>query len=364
MSASHTDLRQKLRLTLVTQGDPAQLSGGYLYHARMAAAAPRHDAQLEFLSIPRRPFPLATLDARTIMGRLKAPDAVLLDSIVAGVVAPWLGSRTSNPPVVAVIHQQPGGVDYWPLRSAVQARLDLYAYRRVSRLIAASEQLADRLRAAGLPADRIRVVPPGRDPAEGQPPRPAGDLRSGRALAALCISNWTPNKGIHWLLEAIASLPATTVTLHLVGNPSSEPRYARQLRQRLANDDLRGRVVIHGSLPAVEVAGLLQAADVVVHPSAHEAYATVCAEAMAAGVPVIASRVDNLLYLVREGIDGLLTSPGDVRAIASALALLAADSERRSLMGASARSRAMAWPTWAESADRFFGVIRESLAGK
>src|SRR5256885_408290 len=83
------------------------------------------DGHLDFLSIPRRPFPLAMLDARTILGQLKASDAVLLDSIVAGVVAPWLGSLGSSPPVVAVIHQQPGGVDYWPVRSALQARLDL-----------------------------------------------------------------------------------------------------------------------------------------------------------------------------------------------------------------------------------------------
>ena len=353
-----------LQLCLLTEGDPAQLTGGYLYHRRMAAAAPEHQAKLDFVSIPRRPFPLATGDARRRLRQLESVDGILLDSIIAGVAAPWIGRLADGKRMIGVIHQQPGGVDYGPLRSRLQARFDLLAYRQIAGLIAASDYLADRLHRQGLPASRITVVPPGRDPAEGQPPVPAGDLRRGRKLGAICISNWTHNKGIHWLLDAIARLPPDTATLHLVGDMTAEPSYARRMAQRIAQNDLRDRIVTHGALTSVEVAGLLQAADVLVHPSLHEAYATVCAEAMAAGIAVVASRVDNLPYLLKDGVEGILTSPGDVEAIASALALLAADPERRMAIGRAAYARAATRPTWAQSADRFFATIRDRLTGK
>jgi glycosyltransferase involved in cell wall biosynthesis len=353
-----------MHLALLTEGDPGQLSGGYLYHRRMALAASRHGARLNFVSIPRRRFPLGMSDARARLGELKLADAVLLDSIVAALMAPWLPALTRTRPVIAVIHQQPGGADYSPLRSAIQARLDMLAYRRVAALIPASEFIAERLRGARLEARRITVVRPGRDPAEGQPPVNPGDLRRGRTLAALCISNWTRNKGIHWLLEALGSLPDETATLHLVGDTESQPRYAEQLQRRIAQADLRHRVVTHGRLPTAAVAGLLGAGDALLHPSAHEAYGTVVAEAMSAGLPVIASRVDNVPYLVRDGTDGILIRTGDVAAMASALALLASEPERRLGMGRAAQQRAMTWPTWAESAERFFSEIRARLAGE
>ena len=78
--------------------------------------------------------------------------------------------------------------------------------------------------------------------------------------------------------------------------------YAARSAGCLPDPALAGRVVVHGSLPPEELARLYRSADVFVHPSLHEAYGTACAEAMAAGLPVIASRTDNLPYLVRDGM--------------------------------------------------------------
>ena len=352
-----------IHVKLVTLGDPTQLSGGYLYHQRMAAAAPTHGAQLGFVSIPRRAFPLALAASRTLLRRLGPTDAVLIDSIVAALAAPWLRRLGRTTPVVAVVHQEPGGVDAAPWRSAIQRRLDLSAYRRVTTIIVVSDFLANELRIQRIDGSRITVVPPGRDAAQQQPVVPAGDLRAGRAVAAICVSNWTRNKGVHWLLEATAVLNPATVTLHLVGDTAVDPTYSRAIRARIARDDLRKRVVVHGRVPPAQVAGMLDAADLMVHPSRHESYGGACAEAMAAGLPVIASRVDNLPYLIRDGIDGILVPPGDVPRLAAAIAVVANDAARRNQMGASARSRAMAWPTWNQSADRFYQTIRQAIAG-
>ena len=74
-----------------------------------------------------------------------------------------------------------------------------------------------------MPAERIQVVEPGSDlPVPTSPP---ADLRRGRRLAVLSVANWSPNKGIVDLLDAVAGLPADTVTLHLVGSEDVDHAY-------------------------------------------------------------------------------------------------------------------------------------------
>lgn len=361
MHAGMTDSASPLRLALLTEGDPRQLSGGYLYQQRMAAAGPSHGAQVDFLSIPSAPFALQIAQARHRLATLPSCDVLLLDSIVAAAAAWWLRAVVRRMPVIALAHQQPGGADNGPVRSPLQRRLDLVAYRRATGVIAVSDWLASCLLTQGVPADRVVVVPPGADIPEASSAIDI-DLRMGRRAAVLCVSNWQPNKGIHLLLDAVAGLDAETATVHLVGNPAVDSRYQQRIRSRLARADLRDRVVVHGPLPPAEVARLLHSADLLAHPSRHEAYGAVAAEAMSAGLPVIAFRVDNLPYLVRDGIDGMLAPFPDVRWLSAALRVLIENPTRRQEMGAAARARALTWPTWAQSADRFFGAVRQALA--
>jgi glycosyltransferase involved in cell wall biosynthesis len=351
-----------LRVALLTLGDPGTLTGGYLNHLRMAQLAPQHDARIEFVSFPERPVPLAIAAAPAVIAqaRRRGADVVVLDSIAAAFLGPWLGWRAPRWPLLAMLHQPPGGIDYGPLRSTVQAGLDRLAYRHARRLLVASESLADELTAQGIPRDRVRVVPPGRDVAAA-PGAPPGDLRQGRRAALLCVGNWVARKGILSLLDAVARLPPDAATLHLAGDDQTEPDYAARVRARLRRPDLAGRVVVHGRLALADVAALYAAADVFVLPSLKEPYGTVYGEAMAAGLPVVGWRAGNLPYLADDGQEGLLVPPGDLAGLAQALERLAADEPLRRRMGEAARRRALARPTWAESAGLFFAAIREAL---
>lgn len=355
-------MTRTLVIALLTLGDPERLTGGYLYHRRLAELAPEHGARLDFVSFPERPFPLAALDAPAVLRRARRLDAqaLVLDSIAAAFLGPWLLVRPPRLPLVGMLHQPPGGIDHGPLRTALQARLDRLAYRHARRLLVASDALAEELVAAGVPRARLLVVPPGRDVAAAPGP-PPGDLRRGRHAAFLCVGNWVARKGLHFLLDAFARLPADAATLHLAGDDRAEPAYAARLRARLAQPDLTGRVVVHGPLSREAVAALYAAADAFVLPSLKEPYGTVYGEAMAAGLPVVGWRAGNLPYLADDGREGLLASPGDVAALAAALARLADDATLRQRLGDAARRRALTRPTWAESARRFFDTIREVI---
>jgi len=364
-----------MTIALLTLGDPGRLTGGYLYHQRLARLAPRHDSRIAFVSFPDRPFPLAASAAPAVLRRSRALGAhvLVLDSIAAAFLGPWLAIRRPALPLVGMLHQPPGGIDHGPLRTAVQARLDRLAYRLTRRLLVASESLADDLLAEGVPRARLRVVPPGRDVAgsAGPPGRdvagsagpPPGDLRHGRQAALLCVANWVERKGIHSLLDAFARLPSDVATLHLAGDDRADPAYAAQLRARLARPDLTGRVVVHGPLSLERVAALYQAADAFVLPSLKEPYGTVYGEAMTYGLPVVGWRAGNLPYLADHDREGLLVAPGDVLGFSGALLRLATDASLRARLGAAARARALARPTWEESGALFFAAVREAADG-
>ena len=343
---------------LVTLGDPRQLTGGYLYHRRLAALAPAHGWRLVFASVPEGPFPLPALAARQVVRHAlrHRPRAVIVDSIAAAYLAPALRDLAAVP-LLGSLHQSPGGIDHGPLRTALQARLDLLVYRRAARLLVASELLAKQLAAQGLPRQRLCVVPPGRDVAP-LPDGPLPDLRQGRAAAFLCVGNWIPRKGILPLLDAFARLPPAAGTLHLVGNDDVDRAYAARVRERLARADLRGRVVVHGPVSPARVAQLYAAADVFVLPSTREPFGTVYGEAMAMGLPVVGFAAGNLPYLASDGVEGRIVPVGDTAALARALRELADDPALRARLGAAARRRASRRPTWEQTAARFFGAVR------
>ncbi len=137
-------------------------------------------------------------------------------------------------------------------------------------------------------------------------------------------------KGLPVLFGALARLLGTHpgLQLTLVGDgPERAP-----LQARAAELGIAGAVAFAGPASQQEVAGYLSRADIFVLPSFAEGVPVVLMEAMAAGLPVIASNVGGVGELVREGA-GLLLAPGDTAALTRAIAALLGDPERRAAMG-------------------------------
>lgn len=354
---------QRLVIVLITLGNPRQLTGGYLYQLRMAELAGEHGAVMRFVSLPVRPFPLTVLDGPAALRRAlsEAPSVLVLDSIAAAFLGPWVARRPPGVPLVGLAHQPPGGIGQGALRTRLQASLDWLVYRRAVRVIAASEWLAAWFAARGVRRERLAVVTPGRDGSQSGGGELL-DLRDGYELAVLCVANWLPAKGIHALLEAFAALPPGRAVLHLVGETRSDRRYAARLERRLQRADLRGRVVVHGAVPPERVGVYYRSADLFVLPSYQETYGTVYAEALTAGLPVVGWRTGNLPYLIEQEREGLLVPTGDVGALAMAVERLTQDRALRERMAQAARERARRLPTWREAAAQFFGILRSVAA--
>lgn len=293
------------------------------------------------------------LNSRRILAEVERrhPDVVVVDSIIAWCFA----FSRSKLPMLGMLHQPPGGIDFGPVRTRLQGVMDRLAYRHFRRILVASDSLAEELRHLGL---HVFVVPPGRDVAAEIGP-PPGDLRRGRRIALLCVGNWVERKGILDLLRAFARLEGEAATLHLVGRTDVEPAYARGVQALLMRDDVRDRVVVHGPLPVGEVAAMYAAADAFVLPSHKEPYGTVYGEAMAFGLPVVGWRAGNLPYLAADDVEGLIVTPGDLGGLTAAMRRLAHDEPLRRRLGEAAALRASTRPTWDDVAKLFFDHLRD-----
>src|SRR5581483_11819941 len=138
--------------------------------------------------------------------------------------------------------------------------------------------------------------------------------------------------------------------------------YGRALRARLSPAAAR-RVRFRGTVPQPELIRAYRAADLLVLPSIwQESYGLPVAEAMACGVPVLATASGGVPELIEDGVTGKLVPRLDTQALTRALREMAADPARLRQMGRAARSRAERLLTWARSAERLERLYRGLLA--
>jgi glycosyltransferase involved in cell wall biosynthesis len=198
------------------------------------------------------------------------------------------------------------------------------AYGPVGRFICPSRFLAGKMAEAGVFPDRLRNVPHFVDCATIDVKRHAG----GEIAFAGRLS---PEKGVDTLIKAAGHLNAF---LHVAGEGPEAGRLAA-----LAEREAPGLVRFHGRMPKVQLHELLRTVSVVAVPSRwHENQPMIVLEAMACGVPVVASDLGGLSELIEPGVNGALTAHDDSDALAGALAPFLDNPDAALAMGRAARA--------------------------
>jgi len=212
--------------------------------------------------------------------------------------------------------------------------------------IAISHSVSDGLLDAGVPADRITVVPNGVELDRFEPgPAPAG------LAAELGLPPGVPVVGhvgriVEWkgqleFLEAFAGVARERPEARalVVGDRSDGGEaYEAAVRERADRPDLSGRVVFTGYRP--DVADVMRLCDVVAHTSIEpEPFGRGLIEAMALGTPIVAASRGGPLDIVREGETGYLADPTEAEAVGTAILRLLSDAELRQRMGRAAIER-------------------------
>jgi D-inositol-3-phosphate glycosyltransferase len=231
--------------------------------------------------------------------------------------------------------------------------------RAVDQVVATTADEAFELVQLGADLDRITVVPCGVDLGHFRPDGPRDGRRPGRRRV-VALSRLVERKGIGNVIAALPELP--DVELVVAGGPPAgmveDDAEARRFRAMAVSLGVSDRVELRGAVPREHVPALLRSADVVACCPWYEPFGLVAVEAMACGVPVVASDVGGLGENVVDGVTGLLVPPRQPRRIAEALAAILGDHDRRRAMGAAGRRRAEEFG-WERIAEQTLDVATE-----
>jgi glycosyltransferase involved in cell wall biosynthesis len=189
------------------------------------------------------------------------------------------------------------------------------------------------------------------------------DLVAGSAAggALLCVAALTFDKGHDVLLDALATISELPWRCVCVGSLDRDPPLVESLRQRARQRRLDGRVGFAGPRTGADLDRTYAAADVLVLASRAETYGMVVTEALARGLPVIATEVGGLSEALGNGADGirpgLLIAPEDPAALAGALGRWLGDAELRRRLRRAARERRGSLPAWSATTSVIANVL-------
>jgi glycosyltransferase involved in cell wall biosynthesis len=256
-------------------------------------------------------------------------------------------------------------------------------------IVAVSEHVASLIRAA-VPWYRGEIVTAhnGVDVEEFKPGS-GGSARGDDVPRILFVGRVSPEKGIHTLIEAFARVASRVedARLEIVGGRSTLREdfivgisdvpivralgrfydgsmgagYQDYLDGLVRKLGLTGKVRFVGRVPHDELPARYGASAVVVNPSLSESFGISVVEAMACGLPVVATRVGGMVETVVDGETGLLVEPEQPAALADAIVSLLQDAERSRKMGTGGRARAVACFSWGAQADKLLCTYRMVL---
>ena len=332
--------------------DPRRPSGGNVYDRRVCTAL--SDAGWSVLehqvagSWPD-PAPAATDALGRTLAAIPDDDVVLVDGLVGSAAADVVGEHARRLRVVVLVHLPLGvatparRIAESGLLSAVTAVVTTSAWCR-SWLV---EHYA-------LDPGRVRVAVPGTEPAE-----PAEGTAAGGAL--VCVGAVTTTKGHDVLVEALAQVVDLPWHCTCVGSLDIDPAFVAAVRDRIDGLGLAGRVRLDGPLVGTALDAAYGSADVLVLPSRMETYGMVVAEALARGMPVIATdtggTAEALGHTPGGGVPGLLVPPADAAALAGAIRTWLVDPGLRTFLRDAASHRRPALPRWTDTAAVVAGML-------
>ena len=240
-------------------------------------------------------------------------------------------------------------------------------YRRADAFACISREIEREALACGIARERVHYLPNAIDMTRFRPADDEEQLRlrhqfgvPAEATVCLFVGRLSREKGLMDLMEAWRSAPDA---LLLVGGPDMDGHpwnVGPAAREFVDRHGLATSVRFLGSVG--DVASLLRVADVAIQPSHFEALGLSAIEALASGVPVVASAVGGLLDFIVDGGNGLLCPPRDPSALARAIRTIVEDEGLRRRLAACARASVLAEYDEAVVSERF-GVLLRQLAG-
>ncbi|MDA1183551.1 MAG: glycosyltransferase family 4 protein [Acidobacteria bacterium] len=356
-------------VVLVVPGRIEARTGGTIYDRRIVHGLRDRGWHVDVLELDASfpyPTPVARAHADEALAGIAPGTIVIVDSLALGALPDLITREAGRVRIVALVHQPLAaatGLDADVAARFAQAERQALA---VATLVVITGHAARALLAPyAVPPERIVVVEPGTDtPPDAIGSR--GDRRAdtaGRgsarglgAVALLSVGTVHPGKGHDLLLDALAAVESRSWHLTCAGSLTRDPSTTSRLRELARRLGLADHVSFVGDLDRPELAARYDAADVFVLATRQETYGMAVAEALAHGLPVVATMTGAIPKLVGDEA-GILVPVDDKAALVAALARVLDDASLRARLGDGARRARQRLPTWAAAAERMSGAL-------
>ena len=339
-------------------GDFAAPTGGYVY-ARKILPLLAERLRIEVCQLPAG-FPLASeaeLDeAAAALAALNKPGVVFfIDGLAYGAL-PVSALDALNAPIVALVHHPLGleeGLN--PSEKAHLLKTEEEALALAEHIVAPSHGTARELtRLFSVPDRKITIAEPGI--LRGK--RSEG-AEAGEPLHVVTVGILTPRKGYGGLIDALNLVRDLPWRATIAGSLDRSPETAALVRRKLTEYGLEERVRLAGQFDEATLSSLYSSADIFALASFYEGYGMAFAEAMAHGLPVVASGEGAVRDTVPVSA-GFVCAAGDMAAFAEALRVLLSNAALRKEKAEGAWRHGRTLPDWAHTADTIAHVLKQA----
>jgi glycosyltransferase involved in cell wall biosynthesis len=348
-----------MKLGLVIYGSLDTLSGGYLYDRKLVEYLRAQGDTVEIISLPWRNYAAHLSDNLTF----KMPpnlDILIQDELNhPSLIAANAGKHPY--PIVSLVHH---------LRcSELRPNWQNGLYRIVEKKYLQSvdgfifnsrttERVVNSIIGNSKPS--IVAYPPTDRLGDAISENEIKERANSRELRMLFLGNIIERKGLHPLLNALASIEQNDILsyrLDVVGALTTDTTYVKAMQKQVVVNGLSSIVHFHGELDNDPLKGMLGQAHVLVVPSSYEGFGIVYLEGMAFGLPAIGTTAGAASEIIADGETGYLIEPDDSKTLAARLTSLADDRDMLARMSIKALRRYKAQPKWEQTANQ----IREFL---
>ncbi|MFZ1753333.1 MAG: glycosyltransferase family 4 protein [Caldilineaceae bacterium] len=365
-----------MRIGLVIYGSLDTLSGGYLYDRQLVNYLRGQGDSVEIISLPWRAYPHHLLDNFSPAWRRRLAgldvDILLQDELNHPSLA-WANRTFRNAPfpVVSIVHHLRASEEHpaWllPFYRWVEGRylasVDGFIFNSrttqetVEVLLGKHKRHSKAQKIIAYPAaDHVKL------PSAKTIQRLIEERRARAGpLEILFVGNLIPRKGLHHLLAALAQLSNRDWRLHAVGSTDVDSDYTARVQTQIERLGLGAAVTLHGRVNDTALAEYFSCCHLLAVPS-YEGFGIVYLEAMAFGLPVIASSAGAAHEIVRAGVNGFLVQPAAGAEMARVLGTCLADRSALAEMGRTARQFYDSHPTWAETGASIRGFLQEQVS--
>lgn len=339
-----------MKLALLVPGPLDQLTGGYLFARRIVEGLRACGDQIAVVELSGE-YPsadgVARQSAEAALASLPDDAIAVIDGLALLGFRDCLAAEARRLRLIGFVHHPLADETGLSARDAAEIRRAEESLLPLLRGAACPSRItAEALQRYGVAADRIAVTPPGTT-------KPTVIVRRDvdrRPLRLLSVATITPRKGHRLLIEALAAstLDRGTWQLDCIGSTERDRACVDELRRAIAGHGLEGNVRLLGERAPTQLAPAYDDADVFVLPSFHEGYGMAFAEALAHGLPIIATTGGAIPGTVPETA-GILVPPGDVSALAAALNRAMTDRVLLQRLADGARRAGAALPDWPQA---------------